>query len=202
MTGEADGFGSDYLGILLKARHDAHEKQRISVDDLVEECKTFYFAGHETTNSLLAWTVFLLALHTDWQGEARKEMGMIINESLRLYPPAVSLTRESLKEVRLGQVVVPANVELHVTNLALHHEPKYWGKDMQLFKPERFSKGVAKATNNNAVAFILYSLTMMSMQIVYYQSQTLDYSFNQLSKVSSFADCLLIFSPIQSSVDG
>ncbi|TQE10304.1 hypothetical protein C1H46_004143 [Malus baccata] len=74
MTGEADGFGSDYLEILLKAHHDAHEKQRISVDDLVDECKTFYFAGQETTNSLLAWTVFLLALHTYWQGEARKEV--------------------------------------------------------------------------------------------------------------------------------
>ena len=45
------------------------------------------------------------------------QMSMIINESLRLYLPVVSLTRESLKEVRLGQVVVPANVELHVTNL-------------------------------------------------------------------------------------
>ncbi|TQD93138.1 hypothetical protein C1H46_021231 [Malus baccata] len=179
MTGEADGFGSDYLGILLKAHHDAHEKQRISVDDLVDECKTFYFAGQETTNSLLAWTVFLMALHTDWQEEARKEvlelfgkdetpnsdglnklktMGMIINESLRLYPPVVSLTRESLKEVRLGQVVVPADVELHVSNLALHHEPKYWGKDVQLFKPERFSEGVAKATNNNAVAFMPFGM--------------------------------------------
>ncbi|XP_017185090.3 cytochrome P450 CYP749A22-like [Malus sylvestris] len=177
-TGEAGGFGRDYLGILLKAHHDANEKQRISVDDLVDECKTFYFAGQETTNSLLAWTVFLLALHTDWQEEARKEvlelfgkenpntdglnklktMGMIINEALRLYPPVVSLTRESLKEVRLGQIVVPANVELHVANLALHHDPKYWGKDVQLFKPERFSEGVAKATNNNAVAFMPFGM--------------------------------------------
>ena len=74
MTGGEDGFGSDYLGVLLKAHHDTNEKQRISVDDLVDECKTFYFAGQETTNSLLAWTVFLLALYKDWQEEARKEV--------------------------------------------------------------------------------------------------------------------------------
>ena len=74
VNGEEDGFGSDFLGLLLKAHHDTNEKQRISVDDLVDECKTFYFAGQETTNSLLAWTVFLLALHTDWQDEARQEV--------------------------------------------------------------------------------------------------------------------------------
>lgn len=74
MSGDEDGFGSDFFGLLLKARHDANDDQRISVDDLVDECKTFYFAGQETTNTLLAWTVFLLALHTNWQEEARKEV--------------------------------------------------------------------------------------------------------------------------------
>ena len=44
------------------------------MDDLVDDCKTFYFAGQETTNTLLAWTVLLLALHADWQEEARKEV--------------------------------------------------------------------------------------------------------------------------------
>ncbi|KAB2600632.1 cytochrome P450 CYP749A22-like [Pyrus ussuriensis x Pyrus communis] len=155
MTGEADGFGSDYLGILLKAHHDANEKQRISVDDLVDECKTFYFAGRETTNSLLAWTVFLLALHTDWQEDARKKVLELFGND---ETPGSDGLNKLKTEVRLGQVVVPANVELHVTNLALHHEPKYWGKDVQLFKPERFSEGVAKATNNNAVAFMPFGM--------------------------------------------
>ncbi|ONI31095.1 hypothetical protein PRUPE_1G292100 [Prunus persica] len=177
-TGDADGFGHDFLGVLLKAHHDTNENQRISVDDIVDECKTFYFAGQETTNSLLAWTIFLLALDTDWQEEARKEvlqlfgkenpnpdglnklktMSMILNESLRLYPPVVSLVRETDKEVRLGKMVVPANVEVHVPNLSLHHDPTYWGEDVNVFKPERFSEGVAKATNNNIVAFIPFGL--------------------------------------------
>ena len=74
MTGENDSFGSDFLGLLLKANHEASENQRISVQEIIDECKTFYFAGQETTNTLLSWTVFLLALHTDWQEEARKEV--------------------------------------------------------------------------------------------------------------------------------
>ena len=74
MAGEKDSFGSDFLGLLLKANNEANKNQGISVDELIDECKTFYFAGQETTNTLLCWTVFLLALHTDWQEEARKEV--------------------------------------------------------------------------------------------------------------------------------
>lgn len=86
------------------------------------------------------------------------QMTMILKESLRLYPPVVSLTRESAKEVKVGKLIVPANVEFQVPNLALHHDPKYWGQDVNLFKPERFSEGVAKATNNNMVAFIHFGM--------------------------------------------
>ena len=74
MNGEEDSFGSDFLGLLLKTCHNTDAKQRISVDEVVDECKSFYLAGQETTSSLLAWTVFLLAVHTDWQEEARKEV--------------------------------------------------------------------------------------------------------------------------------
>ena len=73
MNREGD-YGSDFLGLLVKAHNDANENQRISVDEVVDECKTLYFAGQETTNSLLAWTILLLSIHTDWQEEARKEV--------------------------------------------------------------------------------------------------------------------------------
>ena len=66
--------GDDFLEILLKAHHDANPSRKISVQDMVDECKTFYIAGQETTTTLLAWTVFLLAIHTDWQEKARKEV--------------------------------------------------------------------------------------------------------------------------------
>ncbi|XP_017192279.2 cytochrome P450 CYP749A22-like [Malus domestica] len=177
-TKEKDNFGSDFLGLLLKACQSADDNQRISVDELIDECKTFYFAGQETTNTLLGWTVFLLALNTDWQEEARKEviqlfgkqtpnhdgiakmrtMNMIINECLRLYTPPVYLTRKVEKEVKLGKLIVPANLELVISTIALHHDPQIWGKDVHLFKPDRFSEGVLKATNNNVGAFIPFGL--------------------------------------------
>ncbi|KAK2983903.1 hypothetical protein RJ640_008062 [Escallonia rubra] len=173
MTGELDSFGSDFLGSLIKANHDAEEKTRISVEDLIDECKTFYIAGQETTNTLLAWTTFLLATHTDWQDKARKEvldlfgqetpnsegisrlktMSLIINETLRLYCPVVNLMRRVTRKVRLGKFILPANVNVITSPLALHHNPEIWGPDAHLFKPERFAEGVAKATNNTNMAF-------------------------------------------------
>ncbi|KAF5939091.1 hypothetical protein HYC85_023350 [Camellia sinensis] len=63
---EVDNYGADLLGLLVKAK--------ITVENVVDECKAFYIAGHETTTTLLACSVLLLAIHTDWQEEARKEV--------------------------------------------------------------------------------------------------------------------------------
>lgn len=86
------------------------------------------------------------------------QMSMILNESLRLYPPVVSISRTVKKEARLGKFMVPVNLELVIPILALHHEPEFWGPDAQLFKPDRFSDGVAKATNNNMGAFMPFGI--------------------------------------------
>ncbi|KAK6931101.1 Cytochrome P450 [Dillenia turbinata] len=173
--GEVNDFGSDFLGFLVKANHEESGGNKvISAQELVDECKTFYLAGHETTRNLLAWTVLLLAIHDDWQAKARKEvleifgqqvpnsdgiarlktMTMIINESLRLYPPASLVIRKVRRKVQVGKLVLPTNIELSIPILALHHDPNIWGPDVDLFNPERFSEGVAKATKNNTTAFI------------------------------------------------
>ncbi|XP_015894844.3 cytochrome P450 CYP749A22 isoform X1 [Ziziphus jujuba] len=177
-SGEEDNFGNDFLGLLLKAHHDNSDSQTISVDDLIDECKTFYFAGQETSNTLLGWTVFLLAIHTDWQEEVRKEvlnlfghenpnpdsiaklktMGMVFNESLRLYPPVIGFERKVEREVRVGRLILPANLNLIFPTLAVHHDPHIWGEDVNEFKPERFSEGVTEATKNNPAAFFPFGM--------------------------------------------
>ncbi|KAI3892865.1 hypothetical protein MKX03_024254 [Papaver bracteatum] len=172
----SDGYGRDYLGLLLNANRDPDELKRISIQDMIDECKTMYFAGHETTATLLTWTCLLLAIHTDWQDKARKEviglMGeknqifdekcmaklkivtMIINESLRLYPPVLGSSRTIDRQVRLGNLVLPRNTNIGFSVIAVHHVPKIWGEDVHKFKPDRFCEGIAKATNNNPMAFI------------------------------------------------
>ncbi|XVE74387.1 hypothetical protein DITRI_Ditri12bG0012900 [Diplodiscus trichospermus] len=177
-SGEADNYGTDFLGLLVNAYHDSEQKNRLSVKDLVDECKTFYFAGQETTNSVLAWTVLLLAIHPEWQEKARTEvievfgkqnptsegigrlktMTMIINETLRLYPPVNNMARKVEKQVHLGKLMLPADMLLLVSNIALHHDPELWGDDVNHFKPERFAEGIANATKHNAAAYIPFGL--------------------------------------------
>ncbi|KAB2092397.1 hypothetical protein ES319_A02G028000v1 [Gossypium barbadense] len=170
VKGEADNFSIDFLGLLINAYHDTDENNKLSLEDLVDE--------QDTVNSLLAWMVLLLASHGDWQEKARREvieifgnqypnseglsklkiMTMIINESLRLYGLAVGLLRKGGSEVRLGNLVLPADIDILIANAALHHDPQLWGDDVHLFKPERFAEGIAKATNYNTAAFCPFGL--------------------------------------------
>ncbi|MFQ6669797.1 hypothetical protein Gotur_034902, partial [Gossypium turneri] len=178
VNGGADSFGNDFLGLLVNAYHDLDDKNMLSLGDLVDECKTFYLAGQDTVNSLLGWTIFLLAIHGNWQEKARTEvidifgnqnpdsegivklkiMTMIINETLRLYGPANGLMRKVGREVQIGKLVLPANIDLYIANVVPQHDPQLWGDDVHLFKPERFAEGIAKATNYNAGAFCPFGI--------------------------------------------
>ncbi|TXG56671.1 hypothetical protein EZV62_017984 [Acer yangbiense] len=176
--GKLDSYGNDFFGSLLQAYHETDKTKKITIDDMIDECKTFYIGGHETTTSLLTWTILLLAINADWQEKLRKEvlelfgkqnpkpdsigrlktMSMVVNETLRLYPPFVQIMRRINREVRLGKLTLPVNMEAFIPTIAVHHNPDIWGEDAHLFKPERFSQGVAKATNNNTAAFLPFGL--------------------------------------------
>ncbi|KAL5990011.1 hypothetical protein ACLOJK_010907 [Asimina triloba] len=169
----------DLLSLLLESNMRYAEEEGtpnrlgMTIDDVMKECKLFYFAGQETTSVLLTWTMVALSMHPTWQVRAREEVleafgknqpdfdglnhlkivPMILNEVLRLYPPVPILTRKAYKRMRLGEVVLPPRVYVCIPTVLVHHDPDLWGEDAAEFKPERFSEGVSKATNNR-VSFI------------------------------------------------
>ena len=70
---------------------------------------------------------------------------MVIQEVLRLYPPAAFVSRETYEDMQFGNLEVPKGVCLWTLIPTLHRDPDTWGPDANEFKPERFSEGVSKA---------------------------------------------------------
>ncbi|WCJ23049.1 Cytochrome P450 714C2 [Euphorbia peplus] len=141
----------------------------LSVNEfIVDNCKTIYFAGHETTAITASWALMLFAAHPDWQARARAEvleicknnlpdaqmlrnmkiLTMVIQETLRLYPPAMFVIREALEDLKFKDIVVPKGMCIQIPVPLVHHNPDIWGPDLDQFSPERFSNGIFGASKS------------------------------------------------------
>jgi cytochrome P450 len=71
----------DLLGLLLQGSHaDGRKGKMLTPRELVDECKTFFFGGHETTALAITWTLLLLAVNQDWQDTLRAEIREVFGD--------------------------------------------------------------------------------------------------------------------------
>ena len=148
---------SDLLSMLMSAR-DEDTGESMTDEQLRVEATTFLLAGQETTSLALTWTWYLLSQHAHVQRRLETEIDsvlggrppghgdlanlpyarMVIDEAMRLYPPAWAFSRQALADDELGGFALPRGWLAFVVPFALHRLPAYW-RDPDVFDPERFS---------------------------------------------------------------
>lgn len=99
-------YGNDLLGLMLEsciATEQGGKKGDLSmsIDEIIHECKMFFFAGHDTTSLLLTWAVFLVSTYPEWQERLRKE---VFREVGREQLPSAD-TLGKLKEARNEKIL-------------------------------------------------------------------------------------------------
>lgn len=147
----------DLLDLLLEGE-DPETRRQMNTAELRDNLLTFIVAGHETTALTLAWSLYLCAFDGDVQARARDEaqavlkgraasgedvaklpfIRMIVDEALRLYPPAGMISRTAMagdtlcgRQIRRGDTVI-------IPIYALHRHHMLWD-DPDEFRPERFA---------------------------------------------------------------
>jgi cytochrome P450 len=157
----AENKGDDLLGMLMESTDDG-----TAMDDqqLRDEVITMVLAGHETTANLLSWTFRLLSQHPDVARRAREEalrvLGdrepalsdvksleytrRVLDEALRLYPPAWMFERQAIEDDVLGGYPIAKGSIVGFCPYVMHRHPAHWenpeGFDPDRFSPERSQK--------------------------------------------------------------
>ncbi|GLU17740.1 hypothetical protein SLE2022_340960 [Rubroshorea leprosula] len=146
-AGEAANDG--LLGILLDSNlreikeHGGSKTVGMSMDEVIEECKVFYFAGQETTSNTLSWTMVLLAQHQNWQSRAREEVLSIFGNNKPDF--------DSLNRLKVVTIILYKVLRLYISTRDYTYSVYTKGNKARKFDAtcwERFAEGVSKATKN------------------------------------------------------
>lgn len=148
----------DLLGALIAAR-DAGSGQGLNRSALLNEAKTLFVAGYETTATTLTWTLLLLAQHPDVAAKLRAELEavlggrspewadlprltytlQVVNEAMRVYPVVYNLARQCTEDDEIEGRPIPRGSIMLISVYGVHRSAE-WGEDVESFRPERFAQ--------------------------------------------------------------
>jgi len=146
----------DLLALLMLAQDDAG--QHMSDQQLHDEVMTLFIAGHETTALTLAWAFVLLAQHPAAAAKLYAELdstlagrppsladlphlpytALVVKETLRLYPPAWLILRQTIASITLGPYHLPKGTQIWICPYTMHRHQRFYS-DPEEFYPDRFS---------------------------------------------------------------
>ncbi|WP_421790932.1 cytochrome P450 [Hyphobacterium sp.] len=145
----------DLLQLLMNAQAKTGD---LTDTDIRDNVLSLVIAGHETTAIAIGWALFILASRPDWQARVREEAlnvagkrsftaedmpgltftRQIVDETLRLYPPAPIVGRQAIRETRIAERSVEKGDVCILAFYALHRHHRYWDNP-DMFDPDRFS---------------------------------------------------------------
>ncbi|GAC1474439.1 MAG: cytochrome P450 [Ktedonobacteraceae bacterium] len=148
----------DLLSMLLLARDEEEDGRGMTAKQLRDEVMTLFIAGHETTANMLVWTWYLLSQHPEVKQKLQRELEVVLNgraptptdlphltyvemvlsEAMRLYPPAWTIARQTLKNYTLREYLIPADSLLVMSQYVVHHDPRWYPEPLR-FDPERWT---------------------------------------------------------------
>ena len=157
--GEAD----DLMHRLVAAR-DPESGRAMDDEQLVDNLLTFYLAGHETTATALAWTLYLLAGSPEWTARLLEEIervtggapvsgehleGLVlvqqaVKESMRLLPPVPMMSRQAAGDTTLGGQRLAAGASVLIPIYVIHRHAQRWERPDE-FDPGRFAPASEEA---------------------------------------------------------
>jgi cytochrome P450 len=145
-------------GVFLQLLYDAYKAGEINVDQAVHEIKTMFFASFDTVAGGLTWALYSIDKVPGLRKRLEEEVDLVfpdgtiqmddlpklklltqtIKESLRLYPPAWSFHRVSLREDIIDGYVIPRNAWLMISPFTLHRNETLW-PEPEKFDIDRFA---------------------------------------------------------------
>lgn len=158
-TGQNIDDKGDALSMLMLSQDE--DGSQMNNKQVRDEVMTLFGAGHETTSRALTWTWYLLSQHPEIEQRFHEELQtvlggrtpmmddlskltyteQIVKESMRLYPPAWTTTRQAGEDTTLGGEPVKENQVVIINIWGVHHNPQYypnpWAFDPERFTPER-----------------------------------------------------------------
>ena len=154
----AEGAPDDFVTQMIRALRERFEPAQ-ALELAIDNAATFYLAGHETTANATSWTLYLLSEQPDLQTQVAEEaaaalaagvdadlpdrlplLRMVVEESLRLYPPVPRFDREAIGDDRLGDHQIRAGDIVSIWPWLIHRHRKLWA-DPDAFDHVRFAPG-------------------------------------------------------------
>ena len=160
------GTAPDDLATKIMTQADPVTGETFATEEMVDQVAIFFLAGHETSASALAWALYLVATHPEWQ-ERLAEDALACNnsssavlsklklsrdvfrEALRLYPPVPMMVRETTCPGKFRGREVKPGAQLVLSPWHLHRHERLWDNP-DGFDPTRWQSENGKKCQREA----------------------------------------------------